>query len=110
MLGDLVADVRSTDRLVDSAVVLAAGPGMDLQMQRLLRRSGRGMAVPPVLEVNPRHDLIRALSAAPTEGDAFDSTAHTLFDLARVQEGDLPQDPTAFARRLTALLAKSAGS
>ena len=110
VLGDLVADVRSTDRLVDSAVVLAAGPGMDLQMQRLLRRSGRGMAVPPVLEVNPRHDLIRALSAAPTEGDAFDSTAHTLFDLARVQEGDLPQDPTAFARRLTALLAKSAGS
>ncbi|EFH11668.1 molecular chaperone HtpG, partial [Teichococcus cervicalis] len=38
-LGDEVAEVRATDRLVDSAVVLAAGPGgPDLAMQRLLRR------------------------------------------------------------------------
>ena len=41
-LGDAVAEVRATDRLVDSAVVLAAGTaGPDLQMQRLLRRAGR---------------------------------------------------------------------
>ena len=59
-LGDAVAEVRATDRLVDSAVVLAAGTaGPDLQMQRLLRRAGRAaFAAPPVLEINPRHKLV----------------------------------------------------
>src|SRR4051794_6135472 len=64
-LGEAVAEVRATDRLVDSAVVLAAaGFGPDLQMQRLLRRHGKGsMKLPPTLELNPRHPLIRTLAA-----------------------------------------------
>jgi molecular chaperone HtpG len=101
-----VSDVRATDRLTDSAVVLAAGTGgPDLQMQRLLRRSGRGMpSAPPVLEINPRHALIQKL-AGETGGEGFAETAGTLLDLARVQEGDLPRDPAAFARRVTAMLA-----
>ncbi len=105
-LGSEVSDVRPTDRLTDSAVVLAAGSGgPDLQMQRLLRRSGRGMpSAPPVLEINPRHSLIQKL-AAETGGEGFAETAGTLLDLARVQEGDLPRDPAAFARRVTAMLA-----
>ena len=59
-----VMDVRTTDRLVESAVVLAAaGFGPDLQMQRLMRRSGKpGMTMPPTLELNPRHPLIRRLA------------------------------------------------
>ena len=63
-LGDGVSDVRSTGRLTDSAVVLAAGDkGPDLQMQRLMRRAGRAMLpAAPVLEVNPRHKLIEALA------------------------------------------------
>jgi molecular chaperone HtpG len=105
-LKDEVSDVRPTDRLVDSAVVLAAGSGgPDLQMQRLLRRSGRGMPpAPPVLEINPPHVLIQKL-AGETGGEGFAETAGTLLDLARVQEGDLPRDPAAFARRVTAMLA-----
>jgi len=31
--------------------------------------------------------------------------AQTLLDLAQVQEGDLPADASAFARRVTSLLA-----
>ena len=41
-LGEEVSEVRATDRLVESAVVLAAGRfGPDLQMQRLLRRHNK---------------------------------------------------------------------
>ena len=65
-LGADVSDVRTTDRLVDSAVVLSSGTGgPDLQMQRLMRRAGRAGAGQPVLEINPRHPLIRALAEAP---------------------------------------------
>lgn len=107
-LGEDVAEVRSTDRLVDSAVVLAAGKGgPDLQMQRILRRAGREMrAAPPVLELNPRHPLIAALASRATAGEALEEQAGLLLDLARIQDGDLPRDPAAFARRVGEVLAK----
>ncbi|MBV8703777.1 MAG: molecular chaperone HtpG [Acetobacteraceae bacterium] len=110
-LEDQVSDVRATARLSDSAVVLsAAGSGPDLQMQRLLRRSGRGaMPVRPVLEVNPRHALIEALGRRLDDKELIADTAAALLDLARVQEGELPRDPARFARRITGLLAGSIG-
>ena len=107
-LGDAVADVRATDRLVDSAVVLAAAmAGPDLQMQRLLRRANReSFSLPPTLEVNPRHPVLHALAARVAAGADVTEAAFTLLDLARVQDGDLPVDPAAFARRVTAALAR----
>ncbi len=110
-LGDKVADVRATARLTDSAVVLASdGKGPDLAMQRLMRRAGRAMMPSkPVLEVNPRHKLIEALSAKLENTELIAEAAATLLDLAQVQEGDLPADATAFARRVTTLLAGSLG-
>ncbi len=122
-LGDQIGEVRATDRLVASAVVLAAATqGPDLQMQRLLRRAGRASPTPPpVLEVNPRHPLIQALAArhakaaqGDAEGDAegederIAETARVLLDLARVQEGDAPADPAGFAARVTAALTAAA--
>ncbi|KQO68009.1 molecular chaperone HtpG [Methylobacterium sp. Leaf89] len=105
-LGPDVSDVRATDRLVESAVVLSAsGHGPDLQMQRLLRRAGRGGGGMPVLEINPRHPLIRALSAKVEAQEAITDAAGTLLDLARVQDGDTPRDPVAFAQKMAAALA-----
>ncbi|UFN48644.1 molecular chaperone HtpG [Roseomonas sp. OT10] len=106
-LKDEVGEVRATDRLVESAVVLAApAHGPDLQMQRLLRRAGQGAGGPlPVLEVNPHHPLIRKLAEGSATDAAFAETAGLLLDLARVQDGDAPRDPAAFARRVTAALA-----
>jgi molecular chaperone HtpG len=106
-LKDQVSEVRATDRLVDSAVVLAAPQyGPDLQMQRLLRRAGRetGGAL-PVLEVNPRHPLIAKLAANAVNDPVLGETAGLLLDLARVQDGDVPREPAAFARRVAAALA-----
>jgi molecular chaperone HtpG len=106
-LGDAVSEVRTTDRLVESAVVLAASnTGLDLQMQRLLKRAGRlGASAPPVLEINPRHTLIAALAKQADAGKDVAPDAELLLDLARVQDGDLPTDPAAFARRVERALA-----
>ena len=100
-----VSDVRATDRLVDSAVVLAASAaGPDLQMQRLLKRAGRAFGAQlPVLEINPRHALIRRMADLAEVADA----AGMLLDLARVQDGEPPRDPAAFARQMAKALADS---
>jgi molecular chaperone HtpG len=101
-----VSEVRATDRLVESAVVLSApSNGPDLQMQRLLRRAGRGGASLPVLEINPRHPLIRSLADRVAAEADIAEAAGTLLDLARVQDGDTPRDPVAFARKVAAALA-----
>ena len=108
-LGTEVSDVRTTDRLVDSAVVLSAGSGgPDLQMQRLMRRAGRAGGGQPVLEINPRHPLIRVLAASPES--EVPQAAGTLLDLARIQDGDSPRDPAAFARTVAAALAAARGA
>jgi molecular chaperone HtpG len=101
--------VRTTDRLSDSAVVLAAGTsGPDLQMQRLLRRAGRsGYSAAPVLEINPRHALIAALATQAAQETGVEEAAAMLLDLARVQDGDLPKDPAGFARRVERALAQA---
>jgi len=107
-----VSDVRTTDRLVESAVVLGASSGPDLQMQRLLKRAGRGGFAPaPVLEINPRHKLVAGLAARVAAGEDVTEQAHLLVDLAHLQDGDLPKDPASFARRVEAalLLAQPAG-
>ncbi len=106
-LGDDIAEARSTDRLVQSAVVLAASQsGPDLQMQRLMRRSGQKLPVSaPILEINPHHALVRSLAAKLARDEPIEEAARTLLDLARVQDGELPHDPAAFARRVSEALA-----
>jgi molecular chaperone HtpG len=79
-------------------------------MQRLMRRAGRAMMPSrPILEVNPRHKLIEHLATRLEDKALITEAAATLLDLARVQEGDLPRDASAFARRVTTLLAGSLG-
>ncbi|MBR0558956.1 molecular chaperone HtpG [Neokomagataea anthophila] len=106
-LGDSVKDVRGTVRLTGSAVVMTFEGGPDLAMQRLMRRSGQGMPeMPPVLEINPRHALIRTLAERAERDADISEYAHILLDLARVQEGEAVPDPSGFARRLSGVLAQ----
>ncbi|MFT8613187.1 MAG: molecular chaperone HtpG, partial [Gluconobacter oxydans] len=105
-LGDQVKDVRSTVRLTGSAVVITSDGGPDLTMQRLMRRSGQAMpAMPPILEINPKHPLIKALAERVVKGESVKDYATVLLDLARVQEGEPLPDPTGFGRSLATLLA-----
>jgi molecular chaperone HtpG len=108
-LGDAVADVRVSDRLTDSAVCLvAAEHGPDRQLERLLAGAGRiTSAAKPILEVNPRHQLIVALAGLSDDERAFkDDAAHLLFDEARVLDGERPTDARAFSDRLARVLGR----
>jgi len=111
-LGETVAEVRVSDRLTDSAVCLVApDSGPDRALEKLLAGAGRLTAASkPILEVNPRHQLVVALAALGDGEHAFkEDAAHLLFDEARVLDGERPVDARAFSARLARVLEKGLG-
>jgi molecular chaperone HtpG len=108
-LGDAVKDVRSSDRLTDSAVCLVADEGdLDMHFERLLKQHRQiDTTAKRILELNPRHKLIERLASTVGESGASDQIgefAWLLLDQARIVEGEQLPDPPAFARRLAQLL------
>jgi molecular chaperone HtpG len=110
-LGEAVKDVRSSDRLTDSAVCLVADEGdLDMHLERLLKQHRQlDNAAKRILEINPRHKLIQRLATLVGKEGAADSLgdfAWLLLDQARILEGERLPDPGAFARRLANVLEK----
>jgi molecular chaperone HtpG len=106
-LGEAVADVRASERLTESAVCLVAPEtGRDRQLERLLARAGQlGSAAKPILEINPRHDLIVALSnLGDAEQTLREDAAHLLLDKARILDGEQPADARTFSQRLARVM------
>ncbi len=108
-LGDKVADVRASQRLTESAACLvASAQGRDRELERLLARQNRGSGAKPILELNMRHELVKALDSARL-GDRQDEVgdiAALLLDQAYILDGEIPADPAAFARRLNTLVVR----
>jgi molecular chaperone HtpG len=104
--------VRPSQRLTESAVCLVAAEGdMDMHLERMLRQHRQldpSLATPRILEINPRHPLIRRLAARvaemPEEAAELADAAHLLLDQARILEGETLRDPVAFSRRLSAVM------
>ncbi|MEV5032818.1 molecular chaperone HtpG [Sphingobium sp. LMC3-1-1.1] len=106
VLGEEVSDVRASERLTESAVCLVAPDNaMDRQLEKLLAGAGRlDNAAKPVLEINPRHDLITKLGTLAEDSELREDAAWLLLDEARIVDGELPIDPRAFSARLARLI------
>jgi molecular chaperone HtpG len=115
-LGDTVKEVKTSTRLAESPVCLVASEGaLDRRLERMLSRQQAGAPErsAPVLELNPRHPLVRHLAGqAVGKGDKalLGDAAWLLYDEACILDGEAPADPAAFAGRLTRLLLGSAGT
>jgi len=112
-LGDQVADVRESKRLRQSAVCLVAGDqAMDMRLERFLKSHNQlDVLAKRILEVNPRHDLVRRLATlAKDDTPDFGELAHLLLDQARIVEGEPLPDPAAFGRRMSTFVARGIGT
>jgi molecular chaperone HtpG len=111
-LEEHVAEVRASTRLRESAVCLIAPEfALDRQLARLLAAHGQADATPkPILEINAGHPAIRALAQKAKSGERQEAEdgCFLLLDMARVADGEPPVDAAAFARRLSAQLARGA--
>ncbi len=110
-LGEQVKEVRASTRLTDSAVCLVADEGaLDMHLERLLKQQQQLDAPSErIMEINPRHDLIRGLITKVKDegaGAGIEDAALLLLDQALILEGESLPDPAAFARRMSALMAR----
>jgi molecular chaperone HtpG len=108
-LGERVSDVLASQRLADSPACLVAGKhGPDLEIERLLSRQNRGAGAKPILELNMKHALVKAVGRAQkasNDGDVND-IASLLLEQAQILDGAVPDDPAAFAARLNRLVVR----
>ncbi|GAG95274.1 unnamed protein product, partial [marine sediment metagenome] len=110
-LGEQVSEVRSSQRLTDSASCLVLGEQeMALHLQRLLEQAGQ--SVPgsrPVLELNASHPLVEMLQSEEDD-ERFNDLAQVLFEQALLSEGGSLTDPAGYVSRVNALLLRQAVS
>ncbi len=110
-LGEQVSEVRSSQRLTDSASCLVLGEQeMALHLQRLLEQAGQ--SVPdsrPVLELNASHPLVEMLQSEQDD-ERFNDLAQVLFEQALLSEGGSLTDPAGYVSRVNALLLRQAVS
>jgi molecular chaperone HtpG len=80
---------------------VAGGNARDRQLERLLAQQNKAAGTKPILEINMRHPLVAAISTAK---DAAADLSLLLFEQAQILDGELPEDPAAFANRLNQLV------
>jgi TNF receptor-associated protein 1 len=107
-LGERVAEVKASDRLVDSPVLaLNADKFMSPHMRRMMKAMNKEGGDSPVrvnLEINPRHAVIKRLFETHTaHGERAKLVAEQLLDNALISAG-LLDDATTMVARLNKLL------
>lgn len=107
-LGDKVADVVSSSRLVDSpAIVVVDENDPSVQMQQILRQMGQ-TDIPeskPILEVNCEHDIVKKLIESKDK-EYNKNLSEVLLGQAMLAQGVMPKDPVEFTKKLNELLSK----
>jgi len=109
-LGERVSDVKASTRLTSSASCLVAdSQGPSRELERILSQQNRGVRTKPILEINLRHPLVTAITKAQAGSSAVDDLSLLLLEQAQILDGELPEDPAAFAARLNRLVLQGLG-
>lgn len=109
-LGERVSDVKASTRLTSSASCLVAdSQGPSRELERILSQQNRGMRTKPVLEINLRHPMVGAITRAQAGSGHVDDLSLLLLEQAQILDGELPEDPAAFAARLNRLVLQGLG-
>ncbi|MGY3076737.1 molecular chaperone HtpG [Bradyrhizobium sp. LM6.10] len=109
-LGERVNDVKASTRLTSSASCLVAdSQGPSRELERILAQQNRGMRTKPILEINLRHALVTAITKAQAGSKVVDDLSLLLLEQAQILDGELPEDPAAFAARLNRLVLQGLG-
>jgi molecular chaperone HtpG len=105
VLADKVADVRVSERLVESPARLVDPTGTaNPEFQRVYRMINREYQIPPkILEINPSHPIFSRLITIPDNSDLSRLIIEQVFEDALLIEG-LHPDPASMIQRIQKLM------
>ncbi len=108
ILGDKVADVKESKRLVDSPCTIVAGKdGMDAQTERMMKMMDKNFeGAKKVFEVNLNHNILKNLTAYLDKNgtdDNFKNIVEQLYGSALLIEGEL-KNPTDYVAKVYDLI------
>merc|ERR1712070_897393 len=114
-LGSKIEKAVVSNRLLETPAILVSSQyGWSTNMERIMKAQTMGnndrsnsMVAQKTLEINPGHPIIKELKSRVEKDDKdaeAKDMADTLFDVALVQAGLTPTDPSKFATRLESLM------
>lgn len=105
VLGERVADVRSSTRLSQSVARLVdSGGGLGAEYQRVYKYLGREFeATPKILELNPAHPILTDLLKLDTASALQTLVIEQIYDSALLAEG-LHPDPSSMVPRMQQII------
>lgn len=104
-----VDEVSLSNKLVDSPVCISTKDGLSLNMEKTLNNipSEEKAKASKVLEINPNHELFKAMSDIKADKDNVKKYSDVLYDEAMLLEGFEVQDKENFIKNLNELMLKS---
>ncbi len=102
-----VNEVRISSRLKTHPVCLVSEEGISLEMEKVLANSptNQGIKATKILEINPDHQIFKALQALHQEqAEKIDTYADILYNQALLIEGLSIEDPVAYANKVCELM------
>jgi molecular chaperone HtpG len=110
ILGDSVKSVETTFDLVDSPVKLKEDKeDPAYMMAKMMKQMGQDTGAPapaPILQINPKHELIIKLKDSADQNLIHDA-AHVLLDQAKLFDGVELEDTADFILRLNRIISKA---
>lgn len=109
-LGESVKAVEITSSLTDSPVCLKIDKEdpsyMMAQMMAQMGNSADFPPVKPILQINPKHEILSKLKAS-ADLNLINDAAHVLLDQAKLFEGMEVEDTAAFISRMNRIMSKA---
>jgi molecular chaperone HtpG len=109
-LGESVKDVETTTDLVDSPVKLKIDKEdpayMMAQMMKQMGQDSDAKEPAPILQINPKHELLEKLKDS-SDVNLIDDAAHILLDQAKLFDGQELDDTADFIARLNRMMTKA---
>ncbi|OCX42752.1 molecular chaperone HtpG [Campylobacter ornithocola] len=105
VLKDEVEEVKLSQRLSNSPSCIVYDQNKpDFAMQQILKQMGQEQQVKPILEINPNHEILKALKENDTLANEM---AHILLNMAKLSEGMGIDNPNEFNSALSKIVSKA---
>ena len=108
ILKDKVSDVKLSTRLKSHPVCLVSDDQLSIDMEKVLKQLNQeNVKANKILEINPDHELFKALSDEFKANKDISDYANLLYDQSLLMAGLTIEDPVAYSTRISELMLKA---